>query len=219
MEQFWGNLAVMLGALSGFLYGGPRYLQPKKPLYASMIVLGITSLMLGRLYQCVRIAAGFPETDGFQIGMLGVAGASSFFFSSNYSQIDSLVDDGGPAFRRYRRIALLGPLLAILLYLPLAFGPQSVGSKASQAVLTVFLAAAFYFHVKHLLIPDVDYGVVRCLRHFNALALALGGFLMVEMAADAYGNKLLLLAVRMVITALAAAVVPVMDRGVKAWRT
>ena len=215
----WVNLAVFLAALSGFLRGAPRYLRPRKPLYASIIVMGMGCVALGRLFQCVRLLTGFPLTGGFQVGVLGVMGAFSFFFSSNYGQIDSLVDDGGPAFRRYRALAWAGPAGIAVLYVPVLLGPQGPADKAIGAVVAAVIAAACYFHVKHLLIPDVDYGVVRCLRRFNALALLFAALCMLESIALAYSSGALLIASGVLLTAAAAAVVPVMDRGVRAWRT
>ena len=216
---FWANLAVLLAALAGFLWGAPRYLRARKPLYASIIVMGMGCVALGRLFQCVRVLTGFPLTGGFQVGVLGVMGAFSFFFSSNYGQIDSLVDDGSPTFRRYRALAWAGPAGTALLYVPVLLGPQGAADKVIGAVTAAVIAAACYFHVKHLTIPDVDYGVVRCLRRFNALALVFAALCLLEMIALAYSSGALLLAADILMAAAAAAVVPVMDRGVKAWRT
>ena len=84
------NLAILLCASAGFAFGAVRYLKPKKPLYASMIVLGLGCMMLGRLYQCVLLWTGSGLMEQFQIGILGTAGAFSFFLSANYGQIDSL---------------------------------------------------------------------------------------------------------------------------------
>ena len=100
------NLAVMVCATVGFLTGIP-YLNTRKALYASMIVQGMICVVLGRLYQCALLFTGGSLTDNFQVGSLGVMGAFSFFFSANYGQIDSLVDDGEKTFRKYRLIALI----------------------------------------------------------------------------------------------------------------
>ena len=212
------NLAVVLCAAAGFLYGARLYLRPKKPLYASMIVLGLGCLMLGRLYQCVRLLTGSEITVSFQIGVLGIVGAFSFFFSANYGLIDSLVDDGSPAFARYRRIAWAGPALIALFYLPVVFSPIAAAGKVICTVVAVFIGLACYFHVKHLVIPDVDYGVVKCLRHYNALALALGAVSMLEMAALAWEIDWLVALVTILLCVISLAMVPVLDRGVKAWQ-
>ena len=155
------NAVILVCALAG-LFWGCDYLKPKKPLYASMIVMGEACIALGRLFQCVRLLTGDSLTEHFQVGMLGMAGAFSFYFTSNFGQIDSLVDDGGPAFSRYRLLALAGPFCTLLLYLPILSSEAGLSFKIGCAFVSVIIAASSYFHVKHLFIPDVDYGVVRC---------------------------------------------------------
>ena len=99
------------------------------------------------------------------------------------------------------------------------FGPQTAAEKAVGAVVAFVIAAACYYHVKHLFIPDVDYGVVKCLRRFNALALLYGILCMLEMTALAYQSTMLLIAAGGLMTLVIAVIVPVMDKGVRAWRT
>ncbi len=212
------NVAVFLSALCGFLYGAHRFLRPKQPLYATMIVLGIGCAALGRLYQCVRLLTGYSLTDHFQIGVLGTLGTFSFFLSANYGQIDSLVDDGSPAFRKYRRIALCGPALIAVLYAAAAAGDIPLSVKFGFGAVSVAIAAACYFHVKHIFIPDVAYGVVRAQRHYNMLALDLGIVSVLEMNALAHSLEWLLIVSGFLLCVFLAAVVPVMDKGVRAWR-
>ena len=121
------NLAVLICAAAGFAFGARRYLRPKKPLYASMIVLGVGCVALGRLFQCVRLLTGSGITEEFQLGILGIVGAFSFFFSANYGQIDSLVDDGSGAFRKWRALSWAAPAVIAALY---AFAAGPLGTAA-----------------------------------------------------------------------------------------
>ena len=212
------NLAVLLSAGIGFVFG-TRYLSVKKTLYATMIVLGVGCILLGRLYQCARLLSGETITDIFQVGILGIAGAFSFFFSSNYGQIDSLVDDGSKEFAKYRLIAILGPMCIAALFVPILLGPSRITFKIGCGFTACLIAVACYFHVKHLFIPDVDYGVVRCLRIYNALAFCLAILTMAELIALANELELLFIVSGIGLCAVSLALVPVMDRGVKAWRT
>ncbi len=211
------NLAILACAAFSFLFGAFRYLRPKKPLYAAMIVLAMLCVLIGRLFQCILLWTGGSLTERFQIGVLGAAGAFAFFLSANYGQIDSLVDDGGEGFRPYRALAWAGPLLILALYAVVALSPAGRSFKLACALPAAVIASACYFHVKHLFIPDVDYGVVRCQRAYNALALAMGVASMAETAALAYGSKPLLRIAGAVLCAVSLAIVPVMDRGVKKW--
>ena len=154
------NMAIMLCAGIGFFYGF-RYLQNRRTLYASMIELGVGCILLGRLYQCVRLWTGGSLTDCFQVGILGMMGAFSFFFSSNYGQFDSLVDNGSKAFAKYRLISWIAPLVVAAMYALILFSPANLAFKISSGLVSVMIVAACYFHLKHVLIPDADYGIVR----------------------------------------------------------
>ena len=212
------NLAILVCAAAGFL-SGIRYLNARKALYASMIEQGVGCIVMARLYQCVLLWTGGSLTDHFQVGSLGVIGAFSFFFSANFGQIDSLVDAGEADFRKYRLIAVLGPLYINSMLIPILLSPASLSFKASCAAVGVLVGAACYFHVKHLLIPDVDYGVVRCLRGYNALALAMSVMSMWELIALSMGSEPVLIVSGVGLCAVSLAMVPGTDRGVKKWRT
>ena len=213
------NLAIMLCAAVGFVSGAYRWLRPKKPLYASMIVLGLGCVMLGRLFQCVWLWTGAGLTERFQIGVLGGAGAFSFFFSANFGQIDSLVDDGGERYRAFRLAAWAGPLGIAALYAVILLSPARAQLKAAFGFTAFLIALASYFHVKHLLIPDVDYGVVRCQRPYNALALGMGAASMLEMIALTRNMKTLFALAGAALCVLSLVLVPVLNRGVKRWTT
>ena len=212
------NLAILVCATLGVLFG-VRYLLTRKNLYASMIVLGVVCLALGRLYQCARLWTGGLLTERFQPGILGIMGAFSFFFSSNYGQVDSLVDDGSASMRKYRRLGLIGPAYVSALAIPILLSPTQIGFKVGCTLSMVMMSCACYFHVKHLFIPDVDYGVVNCLRGYNALAVALSVLSLCEMIALTYGWEPLLVVSGAGECITALLLVPVMDRGVKKWTT
>ena len=212
------NLAVLACAIGGCI-SGIHYLNARKALYASMIVLGMICIALGRLFQCALLWTGGSLTGHFQMGILGVMGAFSFFFSANYGQIDSLVDGDEAGFKKYRIIALIGPVCVAALLVPVLLSPSALAFKVSCAVVSGMIALACYYHVKHLLIPDVDYGVVRCLRGYNALALALSVMSMLELIALAWSSTALLVVSGAGLCAVTLALVAVMDRGVKKWQT
>lgn len=210
------NLAILICASIGVLLGF-RYLQSRKNLYASMIVLGVACIGLGRLYQCARLWTGGSLISVFQPGILGTMGAFSFFFSANFGQIDSLVDDGGKSVRKYRLFGLIGPIYVVAMLIPILVSPARIGFKVGCAFTFAEMVFACYFHVKHLLIPDVDGGVVKCLRGYNALAVILSVFCMGELIGLAYGWEIVVSTVDAGIGIVSLLVVSVMKRGVKAW--
>ena len=212
------NLAVLVCSIVGFLFG-IDYLKPRRVLYAGMIVQGMICVALGRLFQCALLWTGGSLTGHFQMGILGVMGAFSFFFSANYGQIDSLVDGGEKTFRKYRLIALIGPAYVVSMLVPILFSPATMAFKINCVLVETMIAAASYFHVKHLIIPDVDYGVVRCLRGYNALAIALSVLSMWELISLAWGSKILFILSGVGLCGVSLALVPAMDKGVKKWQT
>ena len=200
-----------------FIIGSSKYLKPKKPLYASMIVLGVGCIMIGRLYSFLRLLTGLEVTGIFHVGMLGTLGAFMFFFSSNYGQIDSLVDSGDKEFAKYRIAGMAGITVTAIMYIFIAISPAEAAEKITDAVVSVAIAAASYFHVKHIFIPDIDYGVVRCLRAYNMLALAYGVLCMLEMAAVANNSEILIVIVCAFQCVVSLMLIITLDRGVKKW--
>ena len=43
--------------------------------------------------------------------------------------------------------------------------------KLLAGIATLFIMPTSYFNLKHLLLPDVENGVIRCLRRYNLLVL------------------------------------------------
>ena len=107
----------------------------------------------------------------------------------------------------------------IALTIPILVSPTQIGFKVGCALSAIMMACACYFHVKHLFIPDVDYGVVNCLRGYNALALALSVMSLCELIALTYDWNVLLVISGAGECVAALMLVPVMDRGVKKWTT
>ena len=208
------NLAVLACSIVGFLFG-IDYLKPRRVLYAGMIVQGMICISLGRLFQSVLLWTGGSLTGHFQLGCLGTMGAFAFFFSANYGTIDSLVDDGGEKFKKYRIVALVAQLYVVVMMAIIAMSPATLAYKISCGFVCWIIGAACYFHVKHLMIPDVDYGVIRCLRRYNALAVTLSVLSMLEMIALAWNLEILLYASGIGLCVVSLVLVPVTDMGVK----
>ena len=65
--------------------------------------------------------------------------------------------------------ALLAAATLYVLFIYLTELPRL--AKIVSAIITLLVMMAGYFHLKHLIFPDVEHGVIRSLRTYNLLAL------------------------------------------------
>ena len=215
------NIIVCVCALAGNVYGEIRFSRAgKNMLYAQMITLSMLCITLGRLYNIIRLATDDSITGSFQLGFLGTLGSLLFFFSANFGAVDSLVDDGSKIMKKYRLIALAAPAAAIVLYVCLfLLGDVTLLWRVQGAVLTLLVIPASYYSLKHLIIPDVEFGIVKCLRPYNLMVLIYTASIMMECFAMSCGNELLTLICCCVAGLSAAAMIPMVERGSKLWKT
>ena len=212
-------LALTLSATVGFGYGLYRFFRGRSAMYIKMIVFGIGCAMLGRLFETLQLFANGQIQSGFHVGVLGVVGSFLFFFTANFGQMDSLVDDGTAEFRKYRLTALAAPVVVIGLYV-IYFIRTGFGQDAVvNGIKTLIISQAAFFHLKHVIMPDVDCGVIRSLRLYNLLALIYVFLCMGEMLLGTINLPALLISVYVLMCVNLLAFVPALERGVKKWQT
>lgn len=213
------SLALTLSAGIGFGYGLFRFFRDKSALYVKMIVFGVGCAMLGRLFETLLYVVNVEVTGDFHIGMLGTIGSFLFFFSANYGQMDSLVDDGTPQFRKTRMIALAAPLVMLAFWLVFVVLEGFNGATISLGIVMLFAALASYFHLKHLIIDDVSCGLIRSIRLYNLLALIYVVLCMLEIVVAYFALPAFCAIIVCVLEcAVLLALVPVLERGVKKWK-
>ena len=213
------NIIVCTCALAGFIYGGITFFRPRQALYALMITLSLGCITFGRLFNIVRLLTGGDLTDNIQLGFLGMIGSLMFFFSANYGTVDTLLDDRTKAFTKYRLIAFTAPAAAIVMYaLLFLLGDSPLLWIILGAVLTVFALPASYFNLKHLIFPDVDFGVVKCLRLYNFLVLLYSLSVYIECVGLSRDNEVLTLICCIFNGLITVAMMPSIVRGLKKWR-
>jgi len=212
------NVIGFVCALFGFIYGGIKFFKPKKAMYAQMITLALGCSAFGRLFYIVRLLTGGFITANVQLGFFGIIGSFMFFFSGNFGALDSLTDDGSKKYSKYRLIGCIAPIIFIALYVLFFLTSRvSLRWKILGAVQTVLTCLSTYFNLKHLVFPDVDYGVVRCLRPYNLLVLIFSVsvfFECVSLSRDIPAMTLICCIITGIIT---AAMMPMIVRGLKKW--
>ncbi len=207
-------LILTLSAAISFSYGLFWYFRKKSALYLRMIVFGIGCAMLGRLFETLQILTNGQVQSGFHVGVLGVVGSFLFFFTANFGTMDSLVDDGSSRFRKYRLLALFAPAVVLILYMLYYLNVGFCQSAVVYGVETLIIALASYYHLKHLIIPDVEFGVIRALRKYNLLALIYGALCMAEIVLSAFPYMFPLAAVYALLSTAMLIFVPVLEGNV-----
>lgn len=212
------NIIVCVCAFAGFIYGIVKFFKPRKAVYAQMIALAVGCVAFGRLYQVVRLLTVGDMFNGFQLGVFGVIGSLLFLFSANFGAMDSLADDKSRDYIKYRLIPLAAPVAALAVYIIFVWFtnlPRSV--KIASALVTVFVMQASYFHLKHLIFPDVDLGIIKCLKPYNLFALIYTFLCMAEMVVIGLGSEIGILIVGVLIGAVLIGVIISVERGIKKW--
>lgn len=214
------NIIVCVCAFAGFIYGIIKFFKPKKAIFSQMIALAAGCAAFGRLYQIVRLLTGGDMFNGFQLGIFGVIGSLMFLFSANFGTIDSLADDKSKKFLKYRLISISAPaavLVSCVLFILLTDLPKSV--KIASVLITFFVMQASYYHLKHLIFPDVDYGIIKCLKPYNLLALIYTFLCTAETIVIGLNNQTGILIAGVLIGSLLIGIVISAERGIKKWTT
>lgn len=214
------SIALAVCAAIGFNYGLFRFFRSKSAMYIRMIVFGVGCAMLGRIFETLQLLVNGQIQSGFHVGMLGIIGCFLFLFSANFGQMDSLVDDGSKKFLKCRIIALAAPAAVIAVWGIIVTSNGFSSTTAALAIETFFIAQASYFHLKHMIINDVELGLIRSIRSYNLLALVYAFLCMAEMAVRSFNlTAAPVVIVYILQCAVLLAFIPVLERGVKKWTT
>lgn len=198
------SLAVIGAAC---IYGIITVLRPKTPLFYKIVVYGFCSYFLALVYSILYVAL-FPANKGFHVGVLGYAGTFFFLFSSYFGALDRLADGGEAVYRGYRITALIPAAFIVI-----------CGADVWDRILMLPIAGTAYFSCKHLILPDVDMGIIRVMRPYNTIILLfclIQPFVMKIIVEGNYESFLnvVLTFLNMVLAALA---MPVARREVQKW--
>jgi len=163
-------IAELVGSLIASVYGVCTYFRKKTPLFYKIVFFSVLTCLTGNIYTVLYKVLRQSADVGFHIGYLGYVGMFFFLYSSYYGALDHLADGKQPALRRFRvaaGIAAVAFLIgaALLMYF---------GNKAYWMYIVVIpMGFTVYFAMKHLIIPDVDMGIIKVMRPYNALTIGL----------------------------------------------
>ena len=184
------------------LYGGWECIRRKQPLFFKLLLYAMASYLLGTLFTAGYALVYGHEPAGFHVGILGYMGTYFFLLSSYYGAINRLA-------------AASGPILVLVL---LAHSVRTLGAGAclTYALLCLPIAPTLYFSIKHLILPDVDLGIIRVMRPYNACVIV---FCMVQvlLQAPACSGLDIRAAGSVLSSVLLMTLLPMAEMGVRKW--
>ena len=213
------NIVAFAGALGGFIYGAVRFFRPKESIYALMITLSCGVTVFTRLYQITRIVVIGELVNRFNLGVIGIIGSLLFLFTANFGVIDKLGDDGTKDLKKYRLIPLAAPAAALITYMAFfLFTDQTALIKAVSGSITFFAGIASYYNLKHLILPDVEFGIIESMRRYNLLALLYELLCIAELIALTHNSGVGTLVICSIMGVVSPLIIISVARGVKKWK-
>lgn len=176
-----GDAIVLLLAIVSLIYVFFARLGKKMPLYFQLIISAVGCHFLGHLFDVCELFTTGGLSDGFTIGYLGSIGCFLFLLTANVGYMDGILDDKTAGMKKSRFLALIAPAVAMAMLIPNFFADVLVGTKVCYVILWIPATISSYYHLKHAIIPDMDFGFVKAIRPFNYSALLFTFFQMVHL--------------------------------------
>lgn len=216
---FFTNLYMLICSGFGMFFGIARFMSKKRPpMYFLFILFAIMSVFLSRVYYFVNILLYKNVPEVFNLGFIGYAAMFLYMFFANYGQIDCLVDDRKTLKLRYRIIPIILPAAELLFsFYAFLFGTVNITIRISFVVISVLAGFAGYLNIKHFIIPDVDFGIVKAIRGYNLIAFLIGIFSLAEIGLSIFEHNGIILYIQIILGILYAVAIPVLNSEVKKW--
>ena len=191
-------IAELIGALIASIYGIGTAFRNKMPLFYKIILFSMLTCFMGNIYTLLYEFLWQQGDSSFHVGHLGYIGMFFFLFSSEL-----------------RRFRLFAGLVAVLYFAVSVFLMALSGKELWRYLVLLPMSFTLYFAAKHLIIPDVDMGIIKVMRPYNALIIALCIVMMLGLF-SAPGSKFELIC-SIGTGFLMAACLPIARNGVRKW--
>lgn len=212
--------AVLLAALIfAFAYGCRFSFRKRGVLFLQIVTCAAGSMMLGELFTLIMLICYGEVPAGFHIGMLGITGCYFFLWSASFGQIDGLGDDRNPKFLKYRLIPLALPAMFAGLYVFDIFSGAGTVIYVVNVVMLIPISLTSYYNFKHLIIPDVDFGILKSMRKYNIAVIILSILSIADILFRDFNITVAAFICNLLSAAVFAALLPIARRGVKKWFT
>jgi hypothetical protein len=184
-----------------------------------MITIAIGCFTLGRLYAIVIPASGGQLEMTFRADFLALIGCFLFFFCANFGQMDSLCDMENKTNRKIRWYALLAPVLMFVVAILVLFvSKQALSYRITATAVIISIMLASYFNYKHLLIIDVENGIIGSIRGYNLMALLLEIICALALVFDSFGFEYPNSVLYVLLLVCIVLIIPALKRGIGRWK-
>ena len=158
-------------AAVAFGIGAFRYFRSASPLFIKMVVCMLGCRFLQGTLEMLLVRAG-ADLNSFSLVGIGEIAQFLFLICANFGAIDSLADDGTRVFLKYRIIAAVVPTGGVVYGV---FALRNVADSTGEIVLfligMIIPLIALYYHIKHLIIKDVENGIIGDIRLYNLIGI------------------------------------------------
>ena len=216
MKGLGDGVVVLMSAIA-LIYGFYISTSRKLPLCFQLSMASVACLMLGYIFDICDYIVNGVLAEGYLIGYLGSIGSFLFLLTSSIGYMDGILDDGTPAMKKSRFIALIGPVLVAALWVPNMLSDVPVATKVVYSILWIPAMFSSYFNLKHAIIPDMGFGFVRAIRPFNIAALSFTFLQLIHLTVWNYCDWIPLLISGIAFGASCIIMVITVDKGVKKW--
>ena len=212
------EIAPLLATLFSLIYGLRHFFKKGKPLFLQTITMAMASHALGSIYHLCQTLTSDTLIEGFTPAYLGRIGFFLFIITASYGQMDRIVDDGSAKMKPSRYIALLAPICAVLLYIPnYIIEVVPIQTKIVYAFVWVPAVIAVYFNLKHVLIPNMDFGFIKAIKPYNIFTLLLCFSELIVLTAWDYYDIVLLAVSSVVFGVFCISTMIAAKRGAEKW--
>lgn len=218
ISMWLAELLTLAATMFSFFFGLKQFFKRGKPLCFQSITMAMGCHSLGTIYHLCLMLTNETVFEGFTPACLGRIGFFLFFIAASYGQMDRIIDDGTPAVKSSRYLALIAPVCAALLYVPSAcIGDLPISTKVTALLVWLPALVSVYFNFKHAIIPDCDFGFVKAIKPYNMLAVGLGFAELLRLTAWNDLHNLSLVITSVLFSALCIATLIAAKKGAEKW--
>lgn len=212
-----GDAINFISLIAALIYGVYTLMSKKTPLFFQLIVCVIVCHILRYLFDICEFLVRGVFSGGYLIGYLGSIGCFLFLLTASFGYMDGIIDDKTEKMKKSRYIGLLAPAFAIVLLVINLLSDISGPTKLAYTALWIPAIFSSYFSLKHIVIPDMDFGFVKAIRPFNIAALAFTFLQLIHLTLWGVRNWILLLISGILFGASCIIMIVAADKGIKKW--